>query len=314
MHKLIFLILTLAFAQESFAWGKRGHETVASLAAQLLATENSQAAFLKNHSFDMGFYANVPDLYWKREATYAKEGPQHYVDMEAFTRAFEAQKTKEAWNPDRQAFFKKFPDIEVKEGRSFWRIQELNTKLEDVTKKLKAKKLTRNERQDLQIQWITIAGVMSHYIGDLAQPLHVTENHDGQLSEQKGLHHWLEEEIVDDLYPSITNDVYTRAKSRWAEFSKKNKKLSAFELAVDLAKNSSLAIPEVLHLDKTHGRANLGKISGQYKELVTERLAQGVLYLALVWSKQVGWEYDGKRFYQFSLTPDFIEPTPDKKQ
>jgi hypothetical protein len=314
ISRLLLIVLSFCFVQNAFAWGKRGHETVASLAAQLLAKENPQTQFLLAHSYDMGFYANAPDLVWKADdETYKKEFSQHYIDMEAFERKFTERKKANAWNPDRQKFFKTFPEIENKEGRSFWRIEELNTQLVDVTKKLKNKKLDANARRTLQAEWLLTAGVIGHYMGDLAQPLHVTENHDGQLTDQKGIHHWFEESIVDDLYPSFTNDVYTRAQSRWAEFHKKHKKSSAFDLALELAKNSQAALPEVLALDKKLGRESASKVSSAYREIITERLTLGVLYLAQLWSNDLGWNFDDNRFFTFDVKPTYIEPTPDKK-
>ncbi|NJL26207.1 MAG: hypothetical protein HC902_14330 [Calothrix sp. SM1_5_4] len=52
-----------------WAWGKRGHQIVAETAAHLVAGQ-PEARFLRNHSFDLGYYANVPDVIWKKPATY----------------------------------------------------------------------------------------------------------------------------------------------------------------------------------------------------------------------------------------------------
>jgi hypothetical protein len=39
---------------------------------------------------------------------------------------------------------------------------------------------------------VQMAGVMTHYVGDLAQPLHDTINYDGQMTDQKGIHAFFE--------------------------------------------------------------------------------------------------------------------------
>jgi DNA-directed RNA polymerase specialized sigma24 family protein len=62
---------------------------------------------------------------------------------------------------------------------------------------------------------------MGHYVADLAQPLHVTENHDGQLTGQKGLHHWFEENVVDALSPYLYEAVFQKAKNEWNLIFKK---------------------------------------------------------------------------------------------
>jgi S1/P1 Nuclease len=308
MRISIFFVVCFSVAQ-ALAWGKRGHEMVGSLAAQLLAKEHPQGAFLASHSFDMGYYNNAPDLVWKANPEiYKKESPQHYVDIEIFERAFKKRNETNAWNPSRLEFTKKFPEINEKAGRSPWRIQELVSRIEKTTQSLKNKKLTKKEKHQLQEEWLVTAGILGHYFADLAQPMHVTENHDGQLTKQKGLHHWFEENIVDELSPLLYEAVFEKAKAQWKDFFEKHKKMSAFELSLELAKNSHAALPRVLEIDKKQGRSSEKKVSGAYKEIVIERLSLGVLYLATIWGSHLDWTYDGDRFFNFVATPAYIEP------
>lgn len=308
MRFLVLLIATFCVST-SWAWGKRGHEMVGSLAAQLLAKEHKQGRFLAQHSFDMGYYNNAPDLVWKADPNiYKKESTQHYLDLEIFDRAFATKKEPNAWMPVRAEFLKKFSDIEEKAGRAPWRIQELSLRLQKVTSDLKSKKLKKKESHPLQEEWLMTAGILGHYVADLAQPMHVTENHDGQLTQQKGLHHWFEENIVDDLSPFLYEDVYKKAQSQWKDFYEKHKKMSAFDLSLELARNSHQALPRVLELDKKQGRASEGKVSAAYREIVVERLSLGVLYLAMIWSSHLDWEYHGKQFHNFVVAPAYIEP------
>jgi hypothetical protein len=64
-----------------------------------------------------------------------------------------------------------------------WYIQEIMNKL---TKAMKDKK--KNEI-------LFLAGDLAHYIGDANMPLHTSANHDGQLTNQKGLHAMFESRI-----------------------------------------------------------------------------------------------------------------------
>lgn len=313
LKKIPLIVIALLFSTSAWAWGKRGHDMVGSLAAQVLGHNNPPAHFLVIHSYDMGFYNNVPDLVWKADPeTYKKEFTQHYTDLEIFDRAFAEKKDKVGWIPERAKFFKKYNTIEPRAGRSVWRIQEFDKKLADIAKRLRKQNKDVKAHQAVQLEWLTTAGIMGHYVADLAQPMHVSENHDGQLTDQKGLHHWFEESIIDDLYPALSAEVFQRAKSRWPEFYKKHKKTKAFELALELAKNSHHALPEVLGIDKKAGRASAAAVSAQYKEIATERLTQGVLYLAVIWSQHLGWKYDGTKFYSFTVAPAYIEPDPEK--
>lgn len=308
MRMVVFFVVLLNLSQ-AFAWGKRGHEMVGSLAAQLLAKEHPQGAFLASHSFDMGYYNNAPDLVWKANSEiYKKESPQHYVDIEIFERAFKKRNESKAWIPSRMEFTKKFPEIDEKAGRSPWRIQELVARLEKTTQSLKKKNLSKKEKHLLQEQWLVTAGLLGHYFADLAQPLHVTENHDGQLTQQKGLHHWFEENVVDELSPLLYEAVFAKAKNQWKDFFEKHKKMSAYELSLELAQNSLAALPRVLEIDKKQGRSSEKKVASAYKEIVVERLSLGVLYLATIWGTQLDWTYDGDRFFNFVATPAYIEP------
>lgn len=324
--KLFFTLLaSLLICSLSHAWGKRGHETVGSLAAQLLAKEHPAGRFLINHTYDMGYYNNAPDLVWKANPeTYKKEFTQHYIDLEMFDRSFEKHRKAAApvtaappstvapiesqWSPSRTEFFKTFSDLNEKAGRAPWRIHEMTVRLEKITQDLKKSNLSKKERQQLQEKWLVTAGLFGHYVADLAQPLHVSENHDGQLTKQKGLHHWFEENIVDDLYPSISDDVYKKAQSQWKTFSEKHQKMSAFDLSLELVKDSNKNLQRVLDLDKKLGRSSEKKVSAEYKEIVVERLSTGVLYLAMIWSQHLGWKYDGERFFNFVVAPEYIEP------
>lgn len=315
----IVLLLALTFsATQSWAWGRRGHETVASLAAQLLAKEHPQGKFLIHHSYDLGYYANVPDLVWKANPDVRQtETQQHFIDFEIFEKAFKesfdgsAASSASPWIPDRKEFIKKYPQIPTSAGRAFWRAQELNNELANITKKLNDKKLTVNERQRLQAQWLLYAGVMGHYYGDLSMPLHLSEDYDGKKAGQGGLHSWFEDQMVEQLYPDFTAEVFRRARSKWKDFQKANSGKSAFDLAMDLGNESRKQIPELLKLDKKTGRKDPSKASLAYKEMIMDRLTASVLRLALVWSYHLGWDYNGDRFYMWQANPEYIEPVKE---
>jgi hypothetical protein len=304
-RKTVLLSLMLLSATQVYAWGKRGHETVGSLAAQLLSEKHKGAEFLINHSFDMGYYNNVPDIVWKSNPeTYKKEFFQHFMDMEDYSSVKASD-----WDSDKVAFFKKHPDIDNKAGRSFWRIQGLYSELEKISSTLSQKKvLSKEEQNSYQVKWLLYAGVLGHYIADLAQPLHVTNKYDGKKTNQKGIHMWFEETLVDYLYPNLQPEVYKKAVKDWDEFHKKNSSLTVFELSQKLAVDSQKQIPQLLKLDKINGRKNISVAAKAYREMIKDRQVEGVLYLAEIWSRQTNWPYKGDRFYNFESRPTYIEP------
>src|SRR6201999_1361861 len=103
--------------------------------------------------------------------------------------------------------------------RVYWRIRELNDALYSVRDKLMSKDLKPEAKRALQAQWLQLAGFMGHYIGDLSMPLHVTENHNGALTHQEGIHSFYEDKLVNELFIDGGNELEAeamkRAEKRW---------------------------------------------------------------------------------------------------
>lgn len=314
---MVLFFVMICFSLQASAWGKRGHSLVCETAAYIASVQESRSQethFLKLHSFDLGYYCNVPDLIWKRPGTYKKESINHFMNLEHFERSLskeERASKKSPFHLSRKEFDKKYKNISERKGRSWWRIQELDKDLAGVAKKLKNKKLTRKQHQALQVQWLTLAGVMGHYVGDLAMPLHVSENYDGVMTGQKGLHHYFEETMVDELYLDksfgLQARVYQESLKLWPGFLKKAKNKDLLSLIQELSSDSQKAAKKLLTLDKKMGRKNFDKALNGHKDLVVQRLTQGVLYQAYMFHKHLGWDYNGNKFYDFAEKPKFIE-------
>lgn len=292
--------------QQAYGWGKDGHCLVGSAAAQVLASEGK--ALFKNHRFDFCYYNNVPDLIWKAPATYESERHEHYFNLEPVLRVLKKE-GKTLQDLPRKRSELEGSNIEKNWGQAPWRIQELYDQITSLAKRLQKK--PENHRE-LQAQWLVVAGVLGHYIADLAQPLHCTENYDGQLTGQKGLHSHFESSALGELLPELEAKVVARARQGWAEFSKKARKKNVFQLSVELCQSSLALVPEVLKLDKKAGRKNLKGFAREAEELLLERLTAGALHLAEIWRRQSNWPYDAKKFYDFSGSPEHIPPGAPK--
>ncbi len=312
LRNTLLLFLLFVDSTEAYAWGRRGHSIVCQTAAYLTA-EHAKAGFLKSHSFDLGYYCNVPDLVWKKEGLYQKEWFHHFMDMEIFERAFKDSEIKDPFKLTREEFNAKFPNVKNDAGRGYWRVREVLDRLSKITEELKKKKLSVAKRHELQAEWLLHAGAIGHYIGDLAQPLHVTENYDGQLTKQKGLHSWFEDRLVDELFLSggknLETEVMMAAEEKWKKEDKRLSKLSTLELLEDLTKKSHDSLKTVLELDKKNGRKDAKKAAEAFHAILVDRMSDGAVYLAALWKTQLGWEFNGKKFYKFLSTPDLI-PAP----
>lgn len=320
-------IFSFMVAQNCWAWGKRGHQIsgeVAALVASNLVIDGWSSRFLVEHSYDFGFYNNVPDIVWKHPSTYKQEAHNHFMDMEIFERKLKPHgiDLKTAFSMSRKEFEKRYPEIEAMEGRAFWRIQEFVQNLESVTQKLRAstqliqdkkKKgekvegLIKKHRQ-MQERWLVYAGVVGHYVSDMAQPLHATENYDGQLTGQKGIHHVYETDYVNELYPQIMVDVLKQAQKQWPAFTQAHATLSLLDLLLKEVKQSGEDLQTILELDKKLGRKDPKNIAPKFKKLLEKNLVLGSLTLAEIYRRNLGWEFYGEKFYFIDTKPKFITP------
>jgi hypothetical protein len=231
--------------------------------------------------------------------------------MEIFKQAFSAHPDiKNPFELSRKDFEAKFPEVKPEAGRSFWRIREFYANLEKVTAQLRELKegATMEQRQKLQEKWLLDAGLMAHYVGDLSMPLHVSENYDGQLTDQKGIHSYFEDLMVDELYPEMAVEVEKEAKKQWPSFTKKNKDKTVIQLLEQLASESNKEINHLLALDKKSKREEIKKNSAKYKSLIRQQLTQGSLTTGELLRRNLGWTFDNTKFYFFASEPAYVMP------
>ena len=168
-RSLFVLILITAGVSIAYAWGSWGHKHITRSA--VFALPDGMIKFYYNHIDFITEGAVVPDLR-KYVLNDKVEGPRHYVDIEDFGNIPFNQipkTTKEAYTKYDSAFLEKT-------GYLPWYIQNMTEKLTEAFKK-------RNKSEIL-----FISTELSHYIGDATMPLHTSSNHDGQKTNQRGVH------------------------------------------------------------------------------------------------------------------------------
>ena len=152
-----------------YGWGVWGHNKINRGA--ILALPHEMGMFFYNHADFITEESVAPDIrkYTMGDKT---EFPRHYIDLEnynyttwtAMPKNIEEAKTK---------FGKDSVD---RYGTLPWTIQEMMTKLTTAFK-------NKNKAEIL-----FLSANLGHYIGDAHMPLHTTVNHDGQLTDQRGIH------------------------------------------------------------------------------------------------------------------------------
>lgn len=164
------LTVSTVIAIVSFAvisWGPFGHEHINK--AAVLALPESVRTFFYNHIDFVTQESTVPDLrkYTLRDNA---EKPRHYIDLENYGATDTIPKTPELI---KKKYDEKFLSSN---GILPWYIQDVMVKL---TKAFKDKRKT---------EILFLAADLGHYIGDAHMPLHTSVNHDGLLTNQKGIH------------------------------------------------------------------------------------------------------------------------------
>jgi hypothetical protein len=186
MRKLFFVVLLVACSVTIvFAWGAWGHEHINRAAVFALPDDNLRS-FFYNHIDFITEEAGVPDLR-KYTINDKEEFARHFINIESYW-----QDAPDSLPHTMKEMRLKYEDnVMQKYGILPWYIQEMMEKLTAAFK---------NKRKE---EILFLAADLGHYIGDANMPLHTSLNHDGQLTNQKGIHALWESQI-----PELFGDSY----------------------------------------------------------------------------------------------------------
>ena len=178
MRKLFLILLLSSMSKNGFCWGFYAHKKINYFAVFLLPPEmmvlyKPQIDFLYEHAVD-------PD---KRRYAIPEEGPRHYIDIDHYgTYPYDSLPRK--WN---DAVAKYSEDTLNTYGIVPWWLQTMLYRLTDAFKE-------KNQAKILKL-----SAEIGHYIADSHVPLHATKNHNGQYTDQKGIHGFWESRIPELL-------------------------------------------------------------------------------------------------------------------
>jgi hypothetical protein len=185
-YKIILTLLISFFfsfsfkkSTESKKWGFYGHKRINRIAIFTLPPE--MFGFYKEHIEFITDHAVDPD---KRRYAVEGEAQRHYIDIDHYyVKGYDVfDLIPHQWN---LAIEKYTEDTLQTYGIVPWHIQ---------TMKFRLQKAFEEKNIDLILKYSAEIG---HYIGDAHVPLHTTENYNGQLTNQKGIHGLWESRIVE---------------------------------------------------------------------------------------------------------------------
>jgi len=178
----IILSLSMNKSETKSQWGFFGHKRINRIATFTLPPE--MFGFYKEHIEFLTEHAVDPD---KRRYAVEGEAQRHYIDIDHYVKHGEDpfDIMPKNWN---DAIDKFTEDTLQAYGIVPWHIKVM---------KLKLQRAFEQKNIDLILKYSADIG---HYIGDAHVPLHTTENYNGQLTNQKGIHGLWESRLVEINY------------------------------------------------------------------------------------------------------------------
>lgn len=168
----------LSGASPAFGWGLVAHRIVTESACERMPPD--VASFFVKQSGRLQEASVEPDTVL-RASDPDREEKRHFINIDALeTFPFEGVPHGYAEAAE------KYGETRIRrQGTLPWRIAAV---LDDLRAAMR-----RKAGREVATQ----AGYLSHYVGDLFQPLHLTKNYDGQLTCNAGIHHAFESEMIE---------------------------------------------------------------------------------------------------------------------
>lgn len=219
-HLLVGILICASGTSPLLAWNYEGHRMVNRLALASLPENFPDFVHESENAERIAFLSGEPDRWRNNPDLPLKHynGLDHYLDAEQLSDAgLSADSVSDLrysfaveFAQGRIAHPENFPEIDAeknsdrtKEWPGFlpWAISEYYGKLRSAFSYLKTfqKAGTPEEVANAQANVLYIMGVMGHYVGDGAQPLHTTIHHNGwsgdnpeRYTRWRGIHSWID--------------------------------------------------------------------------------------------------------------------------
>lgn len=260
MHKqlkivIILCVLGIFLPLNGYSWGFWAHQrinrhAVFSLPPEMIGFFKTNIEYITEHAVD-------PD---KRRYAIDGEAPRHYIDLDHFC-TFPCDDFPKKWD-DAVATYSE--DTLQAFGIVPWHIQVM------------MKRLTRAfKRKDMQAI-LKNATELGHYIADSHVPLHTTENYNGQLTNQKGIHGFWESRLPElfhenyDFFVGKAEFIENPLDFAWANVLVAHEKMP---LVLSLEKDLNGTFPaDQKYSYETRNESNIRTYSKEYSEAYSKSM------------------------------------------
>ena len=287
-------------------WGKTGHYKIAAKACELvkdkklktLLTSNVDAIAFDDQAITDGELkrmdahefvplADVPDLVWR--TLRKKDAVNHFADMDGQGKGEFEGKTlldlcEDRRNINIEVWNKFYESLEVdakNRGALPFRVWQIFDNMIRFVKKGEIDK------------FVCAGGVLSHYVADACQPLHISKLYHGYNPDdpqQNKVHGKYETDMLDRYATDILAGVNAKLQGKSAEATVKDGCDAACK-TVDLMKNTITGLPpeEIIKaFNEEDGRKRIPHMFEILGDRTISCLTEGTLFLASIWAS--AWE------------------------
>lgn len=200
-------------------WGFHGHRLINRMAVFTIP-ESGLFGFYKKHQLWVEEHAVDPD---KRRYAFAEEAPRHFIDLDRY-----GPWPHDTLPRDWDAAVERFGEERlIENGIVPWHIERTMGMLRKAFQDGDVRRILRHSTD------------LGHYIGDIHVPLHTTENYNGGLTGQRGIHGFWESRLP-ELY--ATSYDYLTGRAVYLR--------DPVQAIWDAALQSSAAVDSVLRLER----------------------------------------------------------------
>lgn len=343
---VIGMVLVCLPSQSADAWSERGHTVVTRVAVHLLAERaGNNPALTRPFLFRQDMLAhlsNIPDTGWRHAAASVVRAnqPTHHTWLDHLVSNPGTSVVPTGIEEAVRAARRRGHDLAKETGTGLWRIDQLWQLLVGSLTKIVGRSplspLSKTEFDSGVLEALTYAGLLSHFVADMANPDHTASGPDGWNEGQGGIHRFFETTVVNvlplDLEQAVMDHVsqhrpFVAMIEQLPASKREAARRSPLMLAALLAKGAFRRLDEMKKLDKEHAllvpsnakqrtpakRKAAHEVAATFQPFIVERLAAGADILAHLW--RLAWQQSGgpnlSAFdsWEYAMTPAFVQPS-----
>ena len=271
--RFITIIFLIGIIPLFSGWGFYSHQRINRLA--VFALPPDMVGFYKHNITYITEAAINPD---KRRFTVVDEAPRHYLDIDHYgDSAF--FKVPRNW---KDAVIKYTEDTLKAYGIIPWHINVMYYRLKDAM-------AVRDPERILKL-----SADLGHYIADAHVPLHTTENYNGQLTGQEGIHAFWESrlpELFSDQYNFFVGKAQYISNPQQAAWNAIEQSHAAVDSVLLIEKRLSVVFADRKYSFETKGRQTVKVFSQEYsnayhkalRNMVEQRMKAAIRMTADFW-------------------------------